>query len=75
MMKDQSPAAGAVSTQRVPRCVHCGEVIGTYEPTVTLAGGRVHVASRAADPQLAGLAGERYHRACFTRMRRDGDGR
>lgn len=48
------------------RCRHCGEVIGVYEPLITLTDGRAVESSRALDPALSDRA-ENYHRACFER--------
>ncbi len=45
------------------RCHHCGDVIGVYEPLITLVGGRTHETSRARETD--GLSGDCYHRACF----------
>jgi hypothetical protein len=60
----------AVST--APRCALCGEVIGVYEPLVRLCEGQAHEGSRALEPQAIGRDSERYHRACFQRLK---DGR
>lgn len=47
-----------------PRCQHCGDVIGVYEPYVRVSDDDVLVSSRAADPD--GLAdGLGYHLACY----------
>ena len=48
-----------------PRCHHCGDVIGVYEPLITLVDGRAHETSRALEPDTAGLVGDCYHRACI----------
>jgi hypothetical protein len=48
------------------RCLHCGEVIGVYEPMVVLVDGQARSTSRAAAEQdEEALAGERYHHACY----------
>jgi hypothetical protein len=47
------------------RCRHCGEVIGVYEPLITVTGGHAVTSSRALDPELTDRNGEHYHRACF----------
>lgn len=52
---------------KVPRCGHCGEVIGVYEPLVTLLDGRPQETSRVRDPDIVEHADECYHRACFER--------
>ena len=47
------------------RCNHCGEIIGVYEPLITLMEGQALETSRAVEP-LAGAMGTRiYHRACY----------
>lgn len=50
----------------LPRCEHCGEVIGVYEPLVRILDGRPHHTSRALEP--SSQDGEHYHRACFERL-------
>lgn len=47
------------------RCRHCGEVIGVYEPLVSVKDDRVVETSRAVDPNLSDREAEHYHRACF----------
>ena len=54
-------------------CDECGEVIGIYEPLVTLVDGRPHETSRAAASRPASDGGEFYHRACFGRRRHAGE--
>ncbi len=49
-------------------CRHCREVIGVYEPLITLAEGRFVESSRLLDPYLSDRDGEHYHRACFERL-------
>ncbi|MDE3134676.1 MAG: hypothetical protein KGL15_11470 [Acidobacteriota bacterium] len=51
-----------------PRCSRCHEVIGVYEPAVTMIGCIARRTSRAADPELsraAAAGAEQYHLACF----------
>ena len=56
------------------RCVHCGDVIGVYEPLVAYAGGLPRETSRAADPDVALEGADLYHRECFAALkRRQGD--
>ena len=50
-------------------CDECGEVIGIYEPLVTLVHGRPHETSRAAGSNPASDGAACYHRACFGRRR------
>jgi hypothetical protein len=49
----------------LPRCAHCGEVIGAYEPTIVVElDGIIHETSWAAQPKLVGLPTGNYHLAC-----------
>ena len=52
------------------RCHHCGDVIGVYEPLVTLADGQPRETSRALDPSAGDsrAGGAHYHRACYERL-------
>ncbi len=57
-----------------PRCRHCGDVIGVYEPMTVLHEGRACRTSRA-DTAAQSAAGECYHDECYTRARgEDGGG-
>jgi hypothetical protein len=47
------------------RCVHCGDVIGVYEPLIALAEGRAHETSLAAEASSAHHGTDCYHRACY----------
>lgn len=49
----------------IPRCRHCGEVIGVYEPMIVLDGGQARKTSRAVEA-ATGPFGECYHQECFT---------
>jgi hypothetical protein len=56
-----------------PRCPHCGEVIGVYEPLVVVIDGVPRETSRAAEPEVSATAGRAiYHSACHESL--DGDG-
>jgi len=57
---------GARRMSEILHCRLCGEVIGVYEPLITLTGGCAVESSRALDPALSDGA-ENYHRACFER--------
>jgi hypothetical protein len=46
-------------------CAHCGELIGTYEPMVTVDDGLVRKTSRTAEIRAGRLASEHYHLACY----------
>jgi hypothetical protein len=52
-------------------CCHCGEVIGVYEPLVTLVDGRAHETSRILEPGATERVGDCYHRACYERLHED----
>jgi DNA-directed RNA polymerase subunit N (RpoN/RPB10) len=52
------------------RCVHCGDVIGVYEPLVARVGDETRETSRAAEPDVALQGTELYHRACFAALKR-----
>jgi len=58
-----------------PRCHHCGEVIGVYEPMILSSAGHTRETSLAAQPDLGALVGG-YHLACHaaTRDRAAGPG-
>jgi len=55
-----------VSALDLPRCAHCGDVIGAYEPLVVRARGEVRKTSLAADPALPLPDAEHYHLACWS---------
>ncbi len=46
-------------------CDHCAEVIGVYEPAVVVTDGEPRETSRAAEPTIGSVPGERYHQACY----------
>ena len=48
-----------------PRCSHCGEIIGVYEPLVVRSRGEVRETSLAAAPELPLPGTENYHLACW----------
>jgi hypothetical protein len=47
-----------------PKCAHCGEIIGMYEPVIVVQAGEVHETSRAAELGLTPVARWHYHRQC-----------
>jgi hypothetical protein len=56
-----------------PRCPHCKDAIGVYEPIVTVGiEGRPREASLLRDPQLRGLEAGCDHWECFAEMRSGG---
>jgi len=50
-----------------PRCNHCGDLIGVYEPMILLLEGAARETSRAAEPG-AGTQGDRYHGSCYAQL-------
>ena len=48
-----------------PRCRHCDDVIGMYEPMIVLADGLARRTSRASEQETGGHSGECYHHACY----------
>jgi hypothetical protein len=56
-----------------PRCKHCGDVIGAYEPMVVIDAGRPRGTSRAAED--GALLEESYHEACYLQARSGEDSR
>ena len=64
-MQSMEASATHISSECVPRCGSCHDVIGVYEPLVRVFQGSVHHTSRAAEP-LLGCSGERwYHLGCY----------
>jgi hypothetical protein len=53
----------------IPRCQHCDDVIGVYEPMVVLHNGAARDTSRAAEQDHAPLNGELFHAACYAQAR------
>ncbi|MFI5037083.1 MAG: hypothetical protein ACHP93_01225 [Solirubrobacterales bacterium] len=49
-----------------PRCHHCGDVIGAYEPMIVLAEGEARRTSRAAERAAGAPMRECYHSACYS---------
>jgi len=50
------------------RCSHCGDVIGAYEPTVTVSDGFARRISRASAPDALATADACYHDACYEQL-------
>jgi len=50
------------------KCDQCGVVIGVYEPLVIRADGSARQTSLAAEPELAAVPGEHYHRSCYEEL-------
>jgi hypothetical protein len=53
------------------RCHQCGDVIGMYEPLITLVDGQPRETSRAVAQSTAVVGEECYHRACYAHWQRD----
>jgi len=53
-------------TERV-HCRDCGDLIGVYEPIVTVREGSVSETSRAARPDESFLLLQCFHRECYER--------
>ena len=55
-----------VPAKHVPlTCRHCGEIIGSYEPTIVREDGAARETSRASEPDLWSPTREIYHRVCY----------
>jgi hypothetical protein len=64
-MRQSTGGAPGRTDVAVLTCEECGGVIGMYEPMVVRVGEDVRETSAAAEPNVAELTGERFHRACF----------
>jgi hypothetical protein len=51
-----------------PRCRHCDNVIGIYEPLIARGASGDQETSLAADPDCCGPGQDCYHLACFDRI-------
>ena len=49
----------------LPRCRHCGDVIGVYEPVILRSPDGDRRTSRIAEPHLFTGEGAWYHELCF----------
>ena len=77
LLTDPPPAdggdggGGATSSDRPSparttlRCGLCEDVIGVYEPLITLANGQPQMTSRAAEAHVGASGEPCFHRACF----------
>ena len=59
------------SSPTVPRCRHCRDVIGAYEPLVIATPSGRYDSSLAAEPHLYETARPCYHRACYEQVHGD----
>jgi len=57
-------------THRLPRCAHCADVIGVYEPMVMLTGSEALQTSYATQPDLSPHS-EYFHSACHAQRQED----
>jgi hypothetical protein len=65
----QPTGASGENDGRQLRCHICRDVIGIYEPMITLLDGRPYETSQAVEPDGAARASECYHQACYLRER------
>jgi hypothetical protein len=49
-------------------CVHCGHVIGTYEPMVVVAEAGARKTTLDLELEAGGPTGSCFHHACFVRV-------
>jgi len=68
-MTDRDAGAGLGSR---PRCGHCGEIIGVYEPMVLVDARGPRHTSLAAELEIPASA-RSFHRACHLAAQQDGD--
>ena len=54
------------STPEKSHCVHCGDVIGAYEPMILVEDGKPRKTSASAEQDGDPHSGECYHAACYT---------
>jgi hypothetical protein len=66
----ESRRDAALEMHQLPRCAHCGDVIGVYEPLVMPVGRDVLQTSYAAQPDLPSH-GEYYHGDCYPERQAD----
>ena len=64
-------SAAHFSSDCVPRCGLCNDVIGVYEPLVRVWQGSVRHTSRAAEPRLRRLGERWYHLGCYESLDRE----
>jgi hypothetical protein len=67
------PTAGRrpVSTPNALTCVHCGDVIGVYEPLLLIGDGEIRETSLAAERDVLLARAAHYHRACYAAREQD----
>jgi hypothetical protein len=51
-----------------PRCLHCADIIGAYEPMVLETPHGARRTSLAAEPELYGSDAPCFHRACYAEV-------
>lgn len=47
------------------RCAQCADLIGAYEPVVTIEDGQARLTSRRAELRTGRRPSEHYHEACY----------
>jgi hypothetical protein len=60
-----SPHNHHASMRPRPRCRHCGDVIGVYEPMILVSSEGGRETSLAAEPQLDATGCTCFHAPCF----------
>jgi hypothetical protein len=65
MPQPLSPSEKPNPTPEKPHCVHCGDVIGAYEPMMLVEDGEPRKTSTSAEQDRDRHAGDCYHMACF----------
>lgn len=65
MPQPLSPSERPNPTPEKPHCVHCGDVIGAYEPMILVVDGKPRKTSASAEQDRDLHPGERYHAACY----------
>jgi hypothetical protein len=65
MPQPLSPPEKPNPTPEKPHCVHCGDVIGAYEPMILVEDGEPRKTSTSAEQDRVRHAGDYYHMACY----------
>jgi hypothetical protein len=65
MPQPPSPSEKPNPTPEKPHCVHCGDVIGAYEPMILIEDGKPRKTSTSAEQNRDRHASDHYHMACY----------
>jgi hypothetical protein len=65
MPQPLSPSEKPNPTPEKLHCVHCGDVIGAYEPMILVEDGKPRKTSTSAEQDRDPHAGDYYHTACY----------